>query len=543
MLPPITTASSADVPFGNLPAQQVSGSSVSAIEKIAPKQETQTSVASLFARANLSSLSREIQFSQNVTVLADAIGRMLNLPKLGGETATGYVKRLTAAIDALPQQQRISLEAKISQLLPGLTLSLLVATIKNPTGPQAARLALLVETAPHRGNDLAAKAVATAYRQNIGAENRPVPTAQTSTGKLMAATGASQAPASTNISTDGKAGVVVGQSALLAKPTGLASSNNASASVNQQAQPAPKSDMARSPAILNALQDKTRAFDSSSRSFGVPSSAMHSIAPNAMDKSGHAAPLLTDGRSIVLRTIVSEAHLSQNLARLPLATLRPIDAQRIEHIALAKDTSHKTSAPTVTSLSSTPNETPSSFNPIAALITAISTAALPQQASSGQSLFASLLGMVKASRKNGHDILAEKPYVPIDDLDELTAKLSKLPAHEVQSRLLEVLRQLPVDHPQIQALLLAIVRNEQAAAQTYGLYPPAPDDFEPEDEGRGFWGASSQGDDSSQENEEQQADDGNTEDEPQAHDLPEDDDFIETEQQAESYYLKMSTFN
>lgn len=543
MLPPITTASSADVPFGNFPAQQVSGSSVSSIEKIAPKQETPTSVASLFARANLSSLSREIQFSQNVTVLADAIGRMLNLPKLGGETATGYVKRLTAAIDALPQQQRISLEAKISQLLPGLTLSLLVATIKNPTGPQAARLALLVETAPHRGSDLAAKAVATAYRQNIGAENRPVPTAQTPTGKLMAATGATQSPTSTNISTDGKAGVVVGQSASLAKTTDLASSNNASASVSQPAQPAPKSDAIRSPAMLNALQEKIRVFDSSSRPVAVPSSASHSIAPNAMDKSGQAAPLVTDGRSIVSRTIVSGTHLSQNLAKLPLATLRPVDAQRIELIALAKDTSHKTLAPTVTSLSSAPNETPIAFNPIAALITAISTAALPQQASSGQSFFASLLGMVKASGKSGHDILVEKPYEPIDDLDELTAKLSKLPAHEVQSRLLEVLRQLPVDHPQIQALLLAIVRNEQAAAQTYGLYPPAPDDFEPEDEGRGFWGASSQGDDSSQEYEEQQAEGGNTGDEPQSHDLPDDDDFIETEQQAESYYLKMSTFN
>lgn len=543
MLPPITTASSADVPFGNLPAQQVSGSSVSTIEKIAPKQETPTSVASLFARANLSSLSREIQFSQNVTVLADAIGRMLNLPKLGGETATGYVKRLTAAIDALPQQQRISLEAKISQLLPGLTLSLLVATIKNPTGPQAARLALLVETAPHRGSDLAAKAVATAYRQNIGAENRPVPTSQAPAGKLQSATVVSQVTASTNIPSAAKAGAVVGQPSLQANTIGPASPNQASASVNQTAQLTARTDNIRSSPILNLLQEKIRVFDSSAKPVSPPSALSHSLPANASGKSEYAVPLVTDRRDTILKTIVSETPLSRNLAKLPLATLHPIGSQRVDLGPHAKDPATKTTAPAAARLASAPNEAPNAFNPIAALITAISTASLPQQASAGQSFFASLLGMVKASGKSSHDMLAEKAYEPIDNLDELTAKLSKLPVHEVQSRLLDVLRQLPVDHPQIQALLLAIVRNEQAAAQTYGLYPPAPDDFEPEDEGRGFWGASSQGEDSSQENEEQQADGGNTGDEPQAHDLPDDDDFIETEQQAESYYLKMSTFN
>lgn len=50
---------------------------------------------------------------------------------------------------------------------------MLAEILKQPTGPDAARLALLIELSRYKGMDLAAKAVVSSYQQNNSANPTP----------------------------------------------------------------------------------------------------------------------------------------------------------------------------------------------------------------------------------------------------------------------------------------------------------------------------------------------------------------------------------
>lgn len=120
----------------------------------------------LFAKATIASLASEYQLSRSTFILSETLGKLMNLPRKDGEAIETYVARLTEALRALPPAQRAALEQQVSKALQGLTLSLLAEILKNPAGPDAARLALLIEMSRYKGLDLAAKAVVTSYQQN-----------------------------------------------------------------------------------------------------------------------------------------------------------------------------------------------------------------------------------------------------------------------------------------------------------------------------------------------------------------------------------------
>ncbi|WP_407816066.1 hypothetical protein, partial [Staphylococcus aureus] len=77
--------------------------------------------------------------------MAETLGKLMNLPRRDGEAVETYVGRLTEALRALPPAQRLALEQQIGKALQGLSLSMLAEILKQPTGPDAARLALLIE--------------------------------------------------------------------------------------------------------------------------------------------------------------------------------------------------------------------------------------------------------------------------------------------------------------------------------------------------------------------------------------------------------------
>ncbi|MCZ7449376.1 hypothetical protein O8B93_17445 [Agrobacterium rhizogenes] len=173
MLPPVPKIAAADAAYGThlplTPRAQVK-------EAVPPQTSDPTpeNSSNLFARAAIASLTSEFQLSRSTAVLAEALGKLMNLPRRDGEAIETYVTRLTEALRTLPAAQRQALEQQVGKALQGLTLAMLAEILKQPTGPDAARLALLIELSRYRGMDLATKAVVSSYQQNNPAPAQPV---------------------------------------------------------------------------------------------------------------------------------------------------------------------------------------------------------------------------------------------------------------------------------------------------------------------------------------------------------------------------------
>jgi len=165
MLPPVPKIAAADAANGTT----VLVTTRTPVKEIVPTRmgdpAPETS-GSLFARAAVASLTGEFQLSRSTAVLAEALGKLMNLPRRDGEAIQTYVTRLTEALRALPASQRLALEQQVGKALQGLTLTMLAEILKQPTGPDAARLALLIELSRYKGADLAARAAVSSYQQN-----------------------------------------------------------------------------------------------------------------------------------------------------------------------------------------------------------------------------------------------------------------------------------------------------------------------------------------------------------------------------------------
>jgi hypothetical protein len=146
-------------------------------------------------RLGAMSLSVQLQLAQGLSIFAETIGALLKLPRGENEGLDDYARRITAAVEALDPPARAQLETALNQLVRGATLRLIADMLKDPVGPDAARLATLLENPQSAGKDLAATAAVTSYLQNEGRDARapasaaPVPTAQPS-----APTGAAPPP-------------------------------------------------------------------------------------------------------------------------------------------------------------------------------------------------------------------------------------------------------------------------------------------------------------------------------------------------------------
>jgi hypothetical protein len=555
MLPPVTATSSSDLPFNNMPAHQAIADVAAASAKQTPANAT-TTAASLFARANLASLSSELQFAQNISVLADAIGKLLKMPKQDGETASVYVQRLTTTMATLAPAQRTALEAQIAKVLPGLNLSILIETLKNPTGPQAAHLALLLETAPHKGRDLAANAVVSSYRQNVGAESgsKPRDPAQIPAGRPINQTmqgplqevrqGASNAAAFQSIS--GKAAAEVRAPQIIV--------------AGSEQRPAISSSTAKVANVVRTVASQLDLRPAERASSAAPAAA----AVNRLDAS--AVPARAPASALPQAPQTTQPNIVADLAKqLPYvgdrpAASAPLDAKPFQPAARILELRERFSAPMpiateaedepVTKAKASPapaqQAVPATMTNVAALIAAITSSKLPMPAESAPSLLASIFGFIKAG-------VSEKPLAGTQttsaldpEVEELLQQIKTLPKAEAQAKLFEALRQLPADSAQVQAMLMSALRNELTAAQPYVNYSPAEDDYEESYHSRGKYGAGSDEADAEHDADAQDEEpEEYTEQETELDVEPEYADPITQSDEllAESYYLKMGTFN
>ncbi|WP_216331724.1 hypothetical protein [Rhizobium sp. X9] len=172
MLPPVPKIPAADAAYGAAATPTPRGQLKEVVQP-QPSNPAPDNGGDVFARAAIATLTSEFQLSRSTAVLAETLGKLMNLPRRDGEAIQNYVVRLTDALRALPAPQRLALEQQVAKVLQGLSLSMLAEILKQPTGPDAARLALLIELSRYKGMDLAAKAVVSSYQQNNSANPTP----------------------------------------------------------------------------------------------------------------------------------------------------------------------------------------------------------------------------------------------------------------------------------------------------------------------------------------------------------------------------------
>jgi hypothetical protein len=172
MLPPVRTSSFVDY---QAPSQQpMLRQRIDVANTVANSGLIGSSPMSA-GRLDVLSLSAQLQLAQGFSIFAETIGRLIKVPRREGEALADYAQRLSDAVKAMNPAEKAALERTLNQLVKGISIRLLTEILNNPAGPEAARVAMQLETAQLLDRDLAAKAVVSSYRQNAGAEQLPSP--------------------------------------------------------------------------------------------------------------------------------------------------------------------------------------------------------------------------------------------------------------------------------------------------------------------------------------------------------------------------------
>lgn len=170
MLPPVRTSSFVDY---QTPSQQpMLRQRIDVANTVANSGMIGSSPMSA-GRLDVLSLSAQLQLAQGFSIFAETIGRLIKVPRREGEALADYAQRLSEAVKTMNPAEKAALERTLNQLVKGISIRLLTEILNNPAGPEAARVAIQLETAQLLERDLVAKAVVSSYRQNAGAEQVP----------------------------------------------------------------------------------------------------------------------------------------------------------------------------------------------------------------------------------------------------------------------------------------------------------------------------------------------------------------------------------
>jgi hypothetical protein len=172
MLPPVRAALSSNTDYPQQ-FQPAAGRVSATIPAASGDTEIEASLPQSGGRSDALSLSSQLRLAQGSSIFAETLGRLLKMPRQENETLEDYTARLSEAVQTLKPAERAAVERLLNQIVKGISLRLLAEILKNPTGPDAARLAGYIEAASAAEQDLAAKAVVSSYRQN-GSMDAPV---------------------------------------------------------------------------------------------------------------------------------------------------------------------------------------------------------------------------------------------------------------------------------------------------------------------------------------------------------------------------------
>lgn len=129
--------------------------------------------SAIVGKLNLMLLSSDERVAQNFLAIADIFGRSLGLQRKTDETAASFARRIVEALALLPPAKRNAIEHQLGQLFNGLKLQTVIDAFSNPSGPQAARIALHLELPVQPGRDPLTKTVVGSYQLNAADPAEP----------------------------------------------------------------------------------------------------------------------------------------------------------------------------------------------------------------------------------------------------------------------------------------------------------------------------------------------------------------------------------
>ncbi|RUM21504.1 hypothetical protein EFD56_03205 [Rhizobium phaseoli] len=133
--------------------------------------------SAIAGKLNILLLAARERMVEALLDVLDAAGRAISLDRGDDETNLAFASRLADAIRRLPAASIDEVERQLAGEGHSLPLRMIAEALKNPTGPQAARIVAYLEIVRYKDRDLAARAVVRSYGQNdaspMRAEARP----------------------------------------------------------------------------------------------------------------------------------------------------------------------------------------------------------------------------------------------------------------------------------------------------------------------------------------------------------------------------------
>ncbi|WP_320198971.1 hypothetical protein RMR16_019525 [Agrobacterium sp. rho-13.3] len=527
MLSPVSAVSAADISFQTSSSRQETTPPVS-IQP--PVLKTEPDAANISTSANIRAVSGELQLSQNAGVLAETLGKLMNIARMDGEPTDAYVNRLVASMQSLPADQKAMLEKELGSILKGVTLSVLADALKNSAGPDAARLAIMFELARSTNTARGTRNVSS-YLQDILPQSRAMPPLSTSV--LPASALADDKPQAV-------AGGATGQQPVKQTATRLPEPAN-NAALKQSAEPS-----------LSNTGAATRPVPQQSASGQVAASVMtkspSSIAEIALPVPGTILAGEHDTPEQVTKPIlaIKQETPATNVSANPDADLQNADTGSRSSIASPTPQDGRQNLPAIINQFSG-----ASAKDMEKLLLAVLLGKLP---ASAETTMAAALAL--STPETNAEPITKSPLPPTaghakpETTAEETALSNSRPEMLAAQKaaLTADLKTAIAEHPTLFAAIAAVVTKE-GIPLPFVQYPAAKDEQESDAPPRGRWPSSGDGSEQEEEGGESPQDDSAEEERVAANDENVDRSLSEGANEdgrtgnAESYYLKMSSFS
>ncbi len=168
MLTPVRAASNASLSTQSQTAAVSTDGLVRAASAVVPVQQIQGADlnSSVAGKLNILLLAVRARMVDALLDVLNAAGEALSIPREDDETDLAFASRLAAAIQKLPPAKIEQIERQLAMQGRAVPLRLLAEALRNPAGPEAARIATYLETIRYKDRDLATRAVVRSYGQN-----------------------------------------------------------------------------------------------------------------------------------------------------------------------------------------------------------------------------------------------------------------------------------------------------------------------------------------------------------------------------------------
>ncbi|TBZ08868.1 hypothetical protein [Rhizobium leguminosarum] len=179
MLTPVRAASNASFSSQGQTAAIVAGGLGQSVIAPAPVNAVEAADlnSAIAGKLNILLLAARERMVEALFDVIDAAGRSISLDRGDDESNLAFASRLADTIRRLPAARIDEVERQLTAQGHGLPLRTIAEALKNPTGPEAARIVAYLEIVRYKDRDLAARAVVRSYGQNdaspMRAEARP----------------------------------------------------------------------------------------------------------------------------------------------------------------------------------------------------------------------------------------------------------------------------------------------------------------------------------------------------------------------------------